>query len=524
MTAKILLVTVTKVEALAVLDVFSTAIGKKWERKNIKGKIYYDLGKINNTEIYMVQSQMGTSGVGASLSTVSAAIEALHPSAIIMVGIAFGLRPDKQKLGEILVSKQLMAYDSGKIKGTFIPRGDRSTCSESLLDKFTSGDMDWQGAKVHFGLVLSGEKLVADEAFREDLLAIEREAIGGEMEGVGLYVAARKEKVDWIVVKGICDWAEREKDDTAQPIAARNAASFVLHVLQQSTFEKPKRADIILEGMEEDCDEKCVEHLLAVLTGMFKLEPKDIRILHVRPGSIVVELELSEIAVNRLFEAAVRHDFRLVALGVKSVVFYGTGSVNLQEHRENEFVKYNPERGIAEIRFPFSQAAERRLATRLEAAQSQFSPQDPFVRSLEQELNANLAAYVQLQLQDLAEIKQKVDVLSRQIGRQPVSKSDFDSFKNALSRFHEHVDRTMSLVEHASSSQEEDLAYSLFRTLRALQKDITRVEDNITRKPDNLKHINLGTTLGVLTTMLRRIEEYEVELKELVRRSLGKGF
>ena len=91
--------------------------------------------------------------------------------------------------------------------------------------------------------------------FRDQLLALEPEAIGGEMEGIGLYTAAQGEKVDWILVKAICDWADgnKETDKTSkastensdkaikktkttstvrdQKIAARNAAQFVIHVL-----------------------------------------------------------------------------------------------------------------------------------------------------------------------------------------------------------------------------------------------------------------------------------------------------
>ena len=52
------------------------------------------------------------------------------------------------------------------------------------------------------------------------------------MEGAGLYAAAREAKVDWILTKGICDWADGTKNDDAQPLAARNAAQFVLHVVR----------------------------------------------------------------------------------------------------------------------------------------------------------------------------------------------------------------------------------------------------------------------------------------------------
>jgi len=202
---RILLVTVTKIEAQTVLHVLSQASGSPWQRHPIGNKTYYALGQVGGADIFMVQSEMGAATPGGALVTVRQAIDDLHPNAVIMVGIAFGLRPDSQQMGDILVARQLMSYEPGKQKGKFIPRGDRVTVSTALLDKFRSGDLDWAGAAVHFGLLVSGEKLVNDPAFRNHLLKLEPEAIGGEMEGSGLYVAAGEAKVDWILVKAICD-------------------------------------------------------------------------------------------------------------------------------------------------------------------------------------------------------------------------------------------------------------------------------------------------------------------------------
>jgi len=238
-----LIVTVTKVEAQAVLEAFSQAAGGAWARQISGNKTYYNLGVHGGVPVFMVQSEMGIATPGGALLTVHQAIQDLHPQAVIMCGIAFGLRPDKQQLGDILVAKQLQYYEPQKvdIQRGQIPRGDRATSGERLLDRFRSGDNDWQGAKTHFGLVLSGEKLVNDPAFREWLLKTEQEALGGEMEGAGLYVAARDAKVDWILVKGICDWADGEKNDEAQPLAARNAAQFVLHVLQLGSWSRSEQ-------------------------------------------------------------------------------------------------------------------------------------------------------------------------------------------------------------------------------------------------------------------------------------------
>ena len=54
------------------------------------------------------------------------------------------------------------------------------------------------------------------------------------MEGTGLYSAAQRRKVDWIIIKAVCDWADGNKgqDKAArQQLAAENAAHFTLHIL-----------------------------------------------------------------------------------------------------------------------------------------------------------------------------------------------------------------------------------------------------------------------------------------------------
>ena len=47
----------------------------------------------------MAQSEMGSDGPGGSRFTVDDGIKALSPSAVIMVGIAFGLNEEEHHLG-----------------------------------------------------------------------------------------------------------------------------------------------------------------------------------------------------------------------------------------------------------------------------------------------------------------------------------------------------------------------------------------------------------------------------------------
>jgi WD40 repeat protein len=132
-----------------------------------------------------------------------------------------------------------MSDDTGEIRS--ITRGTRPDASPRLLDRFRAGVLNWQKARVDFGLILSGDKLVQSSDFRQQLLKFAPEAIGGEMEGAGLYSAAYRRKVDWIVVKAICDWADKNKQrnkPARQQLAAANAVRFTIHVLRQGGFTK----------------------------------------------------------------------------------------------------------------------------------------------------------------------------------------------------------------------------------------------------------------------------------------------
>jgi nucleoside phosphorylase/tetratricopeptide (TPR) repeat protein len=247
-SADVLIVTVTEVESRAVMEVFREATGRDARSELIAGELYLDFGEVNGSRVFMALSGMGSGGIGGSQERIRKAIEALSPAAVIMAGIAFGINEKKQAIGDVLVSERLMLYDlqrrgTNEADGTLriIPRGDRPSSSPSLLNRLRVASLTWDQAKVRSGLVLSGQHLVDNIDHRGELLALEEEAIGGEMEGAGLYVACQNSKVDWILVKAICDWADGNKGvdrEARQKLAAHNAAAFVLHALQQASLKQ----------------------------------------------------------------------------------------------------------------------------------------------------------------------------------------------------------------------------------------------------------------------------------------------
>jgi len=179
---------------------------------------------------------MGSGSVGASQQNVDKAIRALNPTIVIAVGIAFGVNEKKQRIADILVSRQIMLYELSKIGAAgVISRGDKVHASPRLVNLFEGvAQTSWQGEEVRVGVVLTGEKLIDSLDYRNSLIAMESEAVGGEMEGGGVYVACQEHKVDWIVIKSICDWADgdKEKDKSKrQEKAAESAATFVSHAL-----------------------------------------------------------------------------------------------------------------------------------------------------------------------------------------------------------------------------------------------------------------------------------------------------
>lgn len=237
----VLLVTVTDVETEALLETAKTLTGSDYTTEPGNHKTYFDLGMIGGVRVFAVRSEMGSDTVGGSLLTVSDAIAEVKPSAVIMVGIAFGVNQKKQQIGDILIAKQLQPYDLQRVGTTEAGerkinlRGDKLPCSTKLLDRFRTTHLKWKKAKVEFGLVLSGQKLIDNLDFKNQLLVLAEEAIGGEMEGAGVYVACQQTKVDGILVKAICDWADGEKGvekEQKQKIAAQNAGEFVIEMLK----------------------------------------------------------------------------------------------------------------------------------------------------------------------------------------------------------------------------------------------------------------------------------------------------
>jgi len=228
------------------IDVEKNSLLSKIEALNGYNKILY--AQYNSCVYYL--GRLGYFNVALTMigkgnlnSTIycDRAFDLWKPKLAIMCGIAYGLKPEKQKIGDVLVSELITNYEPQRIGEVKHSRGLRIPSSEKLFKAF-SNIVNWQFktdenriVNIHKGQIISGEKLVDRKQYVEEFIESYPDAIGGEMEGAGFSLSAYSNKVDWIVAKSICDWGY-DKSDNYQKLAADCATSLVFHVLSNSFF------------------------------------------------------------------------------------------------------------------------------------------------------------------------------------------------------------------------------------------------------------------------------------------------
>jgi len=198
------------------------------------GHPVYRLGVIGGAEVLLANVGSGlTSPVSAQYSLPELLGE-WRPGFVIMVGICFGLREERQRLGDVIVAEQLQVISLRAGEPEVRDRGDKVTAGHRLVERFKFAVAP-PGVRVWPGLLLSWDVLVDSATLREGLKARYRDAEGGEMEGAGVYVSSVRARTEWIVVKGICDWG-RDKNADAQDTAAANASRLVLDLIAARAF------------------------------------------------------------------------------------------------------------------------------------------------------------------------------------------------------------------------------------------------------------------------------------------------
>ena len=245
---KLLIITATPLEKEILHQTLKPIEGKESLIKISKGKQTYYFGIFGMYKaIHVACGDMGSIGRESSIITTSNAISDCNPKIVLMVGIAFGVNKKKQKIGDILVSERVIPYEPQRVgKSDTVFRGKEGPASSLLLNRFRNVD-DWEypiktkNAEIIIGEILSGEKLIDNPDLKDILINKYPNAKGGEMEGAGVYAACDGHDNHWILVKGICDYADGNKNrnkEANQIIAAKSAINLCEHVFNlKHSFE-----------------------------------------------------------------------------------------------------------------------------------------------------------------------------------------------------------------------------------------------------------------------------------------------
>lgn len=259
-----LFVTANKNETAALLDCGENFFKfKPNQQSKLKHDAnFYNIGKFGHYDVVHLELiDQASTKQAASVLSISNAIDAFHPDAVILVGVAFGAGDGKSKkmmIGDVLISKKVTDYESGVIRnGVFFSDGAISDAGKYLISVFNTFSGTWdfdlaeRKAKCFLGDVLSGDKFVDDIKFKSQLFKRYPMAYGGEMEGRGAYAACRDRGLnEWIIAKGICDWGDGNTSENKyenQKTAAESVVSLLMHI-----FSNPNAFDKLPKNQNRD--------------------------------------------------------------------------------------------------------------------------------------------------------------------------------------------------------------------------------------------------------------------------------
>lgn len=248
---------------------------------------YVIVRRLDGEDALVAVARPARMGIAQAAVAVSALAAYADMEAILLVGIAAGqpnLRSEEDDvwLGDVVIGDRVVQYDHVKRTSAekLIWRGDALAPPHSGLLKTAgelkgemenpSGKWSWEtlieaaerswseGARpapdadphhtrrkyastihrrgprpqLHIGAIASANMLLKDAAYR-DQVHKEHRSIAFEMEGAGVALAAHELNQSYILVRGICDYADRRKNDVWQKYAALAAAAVAKALIQQ---------------------------------------------------------------------------------------------------------------------------------------------------------------------------------------------------------------------------------------------------------------------------------------------------
>lgn len=249
-----LIITALQLELDHILESFQLSC--QIEQVKQDNRFYYTLHPDIETTI-VCTSILGMGQANAAIA-IKDALSYMTFDRVILAGICGGLY-ENLKMGDIVVSEKIVDYEIGKVldderiirwnvynSDYTIINQMKNFSSERWRSQLNQLSITDYSPSVMFGTVLSGNKVMANREEAKNLSAVWDKALAIEMEASGIANALYQtpNAPPFIMVKSVCDLADKNKNDDWQDIAAKTAAVFVIDfVLSQRGTPKVESTD-----------------------------------------------------------------------------------------------------------------------------------------------------------------------------------------------------------------------------------------------------------------------------------------
>ncbi|TQM80581.1 adenosylhomocysteine nucleosidase [Saccharothrix saharensis] len=172
-------------------------------------------------------------GQGAAMDAARRLVHHFSPEVLVLAGIAGAIDPG-QRIGDVVVATKVVGYDLQKKTSHGTQHRGRHWEAPATVGRAVDDFFSTRGEPAaiddflaHSGLIGSGNVVIAADnaperrylrSFNDKVLAVDMES-----DGLGQFCHEAGSR-PWVVVRGISDLADAQKDDDAHEIASRNAA------------------------------------------------------------------------------------------------------------------------------------------------------------------------------------------------------------------------------------------------------------------------------------------------------------
>lgn len=233
------IITIVDEEAAAVRDGFEM----KFDNSVMKNNRYYDIGEYsaNGKQYKIVHLQCSKQGNTSMAIAVLELAKYFNPDRMILLGIA-GAIQDDVNIGDVVIANDVFYYDSRKEQADgHIDRRlqaynisskmynqivrYRSITSQQVQSEETDVKLDFS---LHVAPIGTGEAVIGNSLseVRQWLLTVHSKTSAVETEAAGFSEAIQEstnDSVDYLIIRGISDKADVDKDDKYRRIASDNA-------------------------------------------------------------------------------------------------------------------------------------------------------------------------------------------------------------------------------------------------------------------------------------------------------------